>query len=173
MEKHRVQVGASPKAPKGQGLFAKEKLAVGTVIPAKGPWFHGIAETQKWFGSVSPAATRDMLVDRVVQVSIAGGQGSNIYKVLTGPVGYANHFRCIDRRPNCRLEWRGEGKGLGEHSLVMRVAAEVKAGKELLLDFSTSHSVGRKRAPGPKGGKLRGIKRTRGAGKATAKSAAI
>ena len=173
MEKHRVQVGASPNAPKGQGLFAKEKLAVGTVIPAKGPWFHGIAETQKWLGSVSPAATRDMLVDRVVQVSIAGGQGSNIYKVLTGPVGYANHFRCIDRRPNCRLEWRGEGKGLGEHSLMMRVAAEVKAGKELLLDFGTSHSVGRKRAPGPKGGKLRGIKRARGAGKSAAKGAAV
>ena len=26
MEKHGVQVGASPKAPKGQGLFAKRQL---------------------------------------------------------------------------------------------------------------------------------------------------
>ena len=173
MEKHRVQVGASPNAAKGQGLFAKEKLIVGIVIPAKGPWFHTITETRKWLGSVTPAATRDMLVDRVVQVSAAEDPNSNIYKVLTGPVGYANHFRGIDWRPNCRLEWRGEGKGLGEHSLVMRVTVEVKTGKELLLDFGTSHSVGRKRAPGPKGGELRGIKRPRGAAKSAATGIAV
>ena len=123
-------------------------------------------------GTVAPVATREMLVDRVVQVSIAEGQSENIYKVLTGPVGYANHFRGIDRRPNCRLVWRGEGKGLGEHSLAIRVSAEVKTGKELLLDFGKSHSVGRKRAPGPKGGKLRGVKRMRVAGKPVAKGAA-
>ena len=93
--------------------------------------------------------------------------------MLTGPMGYANHFRGIDRRPNCSLEWRGEGKGLGEHSLVMRVTVDVKAGKELLLDFGTSHSIGRKRAPGPKGGKLRGIKRARGAGNSEPKAAAV
>ena len=173
MEKHRVQVGASPNAAKGQGLFAKEKLIVGIVIPAKGPWFHTITETRQWLGSVTPAATRDMLVDRVVQVQVAAAEGSksNIYKVLIGPVGYANHFRGIDRRPNCRLEWRGEGKGLGEHSLVMRVTVEVKTGKELLLDFGTSHSVGRKRPPGPKGGKLQlrsAFKRQKGAAKSTA-----
>ena len=114
-----------------------------------------------------------MLVDRVVQVSAAEVPNSNIHKVLTGPVGYANHFRGIDRRPNCRLEWRGEGKGLGEHSLVMRVTVEVNTGKELLLDFGTSHAVGRKRAPGPKGGRLRGNKRQRGAAKSAAKGGAV
>ena len=126
MEKHRVQVGASPNAAKGQGLFAKEKLIVGTVIPAKGPWFHTTTERRKWVGSVTAAATRD-----------------------------------------------GEGKGLGEHSLVMRVTVEVKTGKELLPDLGTSHPVGRKRAPGPKGGKLRGIKRPRGAAKSAATGVAV
>ena len=96
-----------------------------------------------------------MLLERVVQVPVAAGSRMNaeaehLYKALTGPIGFANHFRGLDRRANCRLEWRGEGKGLGEHSLVLVVATEVKAGKELLLDYGTSHAVGRKRMPGPK-----------------------
>ena len=91
-----------------------------------------------------------MLLERVVQVPVAAGSRMNaeaehLYKALTGPIGFANHFRGLDRRANCRLEWRGEGKGLGEHSLVLVVATEVKAGKELLLDYGTSHAVGRKR----------------------------
>ena len=69
---------------------------------------------------------------------------------MTGPVGFANHFRPVDRRANCRLEWRGGGKGLGEHSLALVVVVDVKAEKELLLDFGTSHAGGRKRPPGPK-----------------------
>ena len=56
---------------------------------------------------------------------------------------------------------------------MIRVTVDVKVGKELLLDFGTSHAVGRKRAPGPKGGKLRASKRPRGAGKAKAKEAAV
>ena len=139
------------------------------MIPAKGSWFHTITELQKWMESVNPAATREMLLDRVVQVSVAEDHNSSIYKVLTGPVGYTNHFRGVERRPNCCLEWRGEGKGLGEHSLIMRVSTEVKVGKELLLDFGTSHSVGRKRMSGPRREKQRNIKRARGAGKAAPK----
>ena len=74
----------------------------------------------------------------------------------------------------CRLEWRGEGKGLGEHSLVMRVTVDVHTNKELLLDFGTSHAVGRKRPPGPKGGRARGcFKRQRGAAKSTAKGVTV
>ena len=120
-------------------------------------------------GAVTPATTRDMLVDRVVQVPVESAENASVYNVLTGPVGYVNHFRGVDRRPNCRMEWRGEGKGLGEHSLVLRLMTEVKTGKELVMDFGTSHAVGRKRAPGPKGGKLRGIKRARGVGGAESK----
>ena len=50
---------------------------------------------------------------------------------------------------------------MGEHSLVLVVATEVKAGKELLLDYGTSHAVGRKRMPGPKIDKKSKTKRLR------------
>ena len=70
--------------------------------------------------------------------------------MVTCPVGYANHYRGVDRRPSCQLEWRGEGKALGEHSLVLVTTAEVKQGRELLYDYGASHAIGRKRFPGPK-----------------------
>ena len=97
-----------------------------------------------------------MLLDRVVRIPAAqdlrqgAEQEEDIFKVVTCPVGYANHYRHIGRRPNCQLEWRGEGKALGEHSLVLVTTVEVKQGKELLYDYGVSHAVGRKLRSGPK-----------------------
>ena len=143
------------------------------MFPAKGPWLRSMAELQLWLGALASGSTSAMLLDRVVQVPAAetlreSAEEENVYKVLTGPIGFANHFRGLDRRANCRLEWRGEGKGLGEHSLVVVTSMEVKGGKELLLDYGTSHAVGRKRMPGPK--KDRVAKRIRAAKAVVAKT---
>ena len=39
-----------------------------------------------------------------------------LYRVMTGPIGYVKPCKGIDRRPNCKLVWRGQGKGLGQHN---------------------------------------------------------
>ena len=102
-----------------------------------------------------------MLLDRVVKIPVARElrqaaeqeedlPEEDLFKVLTCPLGYASHYRGIDRRANCKLEWRGNDKALGEHSLVLVATAGVKKDKELLYDYGHSHAVGRKRLPGPK-----------------------
>lgn len=129
-----------------------------------------------------------MMAKRVVRLDMAGrpGEGPSgahssakgqdgeegealvpLYKVITNPAGFVNHFTGLNNQPNCQLVWK-EGMPLGEHCLVVKSTKAIKAGKQWLLNYGPLHQCGvkpirkRKRQAGqaPKG-KAKGKKKAK------------
>ena len=131
----------------GHGLFVTKDWPAGTQVPVKGPWFKTLTEVQAFLAPLAPAA-QTMFACRVVRVSVSssgdddtsGGAGAPepLYKVMTCPVGFVNHFTQLSNQPNCALTWVS-GVGLGEHTLTLKTTKIVKAGVQLLLNYGPLH----------------------------------
>ena len=81
----------------------------------------------------------------------------SLYKVITNPVGFINHFTALQTTPNCKLILK-EGMPLGEHCLVVKSTKTIKQGKEWLLNYGPHHQCGervarKRRGAGGAGGK--------------------
>ena len=97
-----------------------------------------------------------MFSNRVVRLDLAPGaadgppaapQGqeqqkpTSLYKVITNPVGFINHFTALQTTPNCKLILK-EGMPLGEHCLVVKSTRAIKEGKQWLLNYGPHHQCG-------------------------------
>ena len=138
----------------GHGLFSARDSPVGKELPVKGPWFHSLQEVHKFLAGLH-VDTAALLSKRVVRVDLAPGadgppaesQGqeqqkpTSLYKVITNPIGFVNHFTGLSTTPNCRLVLK-EGMPLGEHCLILKSTRPIKAGKEWLLNYGPHHQCG-------------------------------
>ena len=147
LSKHAVKVSASQE---GHGLFSARGSPVGKELPAKGPWFNSLEEVHGFLASLH-ADTAAALSKRVVRLDLAPGaadgppaasqgqeQPTSLYKVITNPVGFINHFCGLQTTPNCKLILK-EGMPLGEHCLVVKSTRAIKEGKEWLLNYGPRH----------------------------------
>ena len=97
-----------------------------------------------------------MFSKRVVRLDLAPGaadgppaasQGqeqqkpTSLYKVITNPVGFINHFTALQTTPDCKLILK-EGMPLGEHCLVVKSTRAIKEGKQWLLNYGPHHQCG-------------------------------
>ena len=154
LTKHAVKVSASSEAS-GHGLFSVGDCPAETELPAKGPWFNSFGEVHGFLAGLH-ADTAAMLSKRVVRVDLAPGaadgppaasQGqeqpepTSLYKVITNPVGFINHFTALQTTPNCKLIMK-EGIPLGEHCLVVKSTRAIKGGKQWLLNYGPHHQCG-------------------------------
>ena len=142
--KYSAKVQHSSEAT-GMGLFATKDWPAGTQVPVKGPWFETLLEVQQFLAPLEPNA-QNMFGCRVVRVSVcssdaentSGGLPKSIFKVMTNPVGFVNHFTGLSNQPNCILIWV-VGVGLGDHTLALKTTKVVKAGTQLLLNYGPLH----------------------------------
>ena len=147
-----VKVSLSSEAS-GHGLFSVKDIAVGTELPVKGPWFNTLEEVHRFLEGLH-VDTAEMLSKRVVRLDLAPGaadghpaasQGqeqqkpTSLYKVITNPVGFINHFTALQTTPDCKLILK-EGMPLGEHGLVVKSTRAIKEGKQWL--FTTALTIG-------------------------------
>ena len=159
MTKHGVKVSASSEAS-GHGLYSVGDCPAETELPAKGPWFNSLEEVHGFLAGLH-ADTAAMLSKRVVRLDLepvaangppAASQGQeqegmpqprpiSLYKVITNPVGFINHFTALQTTPNCKLILK-EGMPLGEHCLVVKSTKTIKQGKEWLLNYGPHHQCG-------------------------------
>ena len=136
----------------GHGLFSARDSPVGKELPAKGPWFNSLEEVHGFLASLH-ADTAAALSKRVVRLDLAPGaadgppaasqgqeQPTSLYKVITNPVGFINHFTGLQSKPNCKLILK-EGMPLGEHCLVVKSTRAIREGKEWLLNYGPRHRV--------------------------------
>ena len=65
-------------------------------------------------------------------------QPTSLYKVITNPVGFINHFTGLEAQPNCKLILK-EGMPLGEHCLVVKSTRAIREDKEWLLNYGPLH----------------------------------
>ena len=82
---------------------------------------------------------------------------TSLYKVLTGPVRFINHFTAIQTTPNCKLILK-EGMPLGEHCLVVKSTRAIRKDKQWLLNYGPHHQCGertvrKRKGAGGAGGK--------------------
>ena len=107
----------------GHRLFSVSDTLVGKELPAKGPWFDTVEKVREYVASLH-TDTAKMLSQRVVRLDLApaqaasgqpaSSQGKAIFKVITNPVGFINHFTGLQTTPNCQSLLK-EGMPLGEH----------------------------------------------------------
>ena len=188
LTKHGVKVLLSSEAS-GHGLFAASDILAGKELPAKGPWFNTLEAVHEYLAGLH-ADTAKMLSQRVVRLDLApaqaeaagqpassqgqeaqerGGAIVSLYKVITNPVGFINHFTGLQTTPNCQLLLK-EGVPKGEHCLVVKSTKAIKEGKQWLLNYGPQHQCGeriarkRRGAGGADGTKL---KKKKGAAPAT------
>ena len=169
----------------GHGLFSARDSPVGKELPAKGPWFRSLGEVHDFLDNMH-VDTAFLLSKRVVRVNLVPGadgppaesQGqeqqkpTSLYKVITNPIGFVNHFTGLQTTPNCRLMLK-EGMPLGEHCLILKSTKPIKTGREWLLNYGPHHQCGervtRKRErEGAGGGSGRRKKQQIDTGKASA-----
>ena len=154
MTKHGVKVSLSSEAS-GHGLFSVGDRLAETELPAKGPWFSTLGEVHGFLAGLH-ADTAEMLSNRVVRLDLApaaadgpsaASQGQeqqepkSLYKVVTNPVGFINHFTALQNTPNCKLVLK-EGMPMGEHCLVVKCTKAIKEGKQWLLNYGPNHQCG-------------------------------
>ncbi len=139
-QKHSVKVQLSSDSSV-HGLFAVADLAAETQMPVKGPWFETLKQVQE-FLSPLPDEVRTMLMSRLVRVDLQadkdGEPPRHIFKVITCPVGFVNHFTGLSNQPNCALMWM-DGVAVGEYNFMLKVTKAVKAGEQLLLNYGPLH----------------------------------
>ena len=148
-----AQVQVSSQAS-GFGLFSIADASPGMEIPVKGPWFRSLPELEAFLGR-HHEDTATMMSTRVVRVDLeqdkesqedpASSQGqvvspASVYKLITSPVGFVNHFTRLSNQPNFVLVWK-EGAPLSEHNLVLKCTKPIKQGKEWLLNYGPLHQV--------------------------------
>ena len=66
---------------------------------------------------------------------------TSLYKVITNPVGFINHFTALQTTPNCKLILK-EGIPLGERCLVVKSTRAITGGKQWLLNYGPHHQCG-------------------------------
>ena len=152
LSKHAVKVRESGVRDlrAGHGLFSARDSPVGKELPAKGPWFRSLGEVHDFLDNMH-VDTAFLLSKRVVRVDLAPGaadgppaasqgqeQPTSLYKVITNPVGFINHFTGLEAQPNCKLILK-EGMPLGEHCLVVKSTRAIREGKEWLLNYGPRH----------------------------------
>ena len=152
------------------GLFSVGDIPADTELPAKGPWFNSLEEVHTFLAGLH-ADTAAMFSKCVVRLDLApvateqppaASQGqeprpTSLYKVLTGPVRFINHFTAIQTTPNCKLVLK-EGMPLGEHCLVVKSTRAIKKDKQWLLNYGPHHQCGertvrKRKGAGGAGGK--------------------
>ena len=144
-----MKVSASSEAS-GHGLFSVGDCPAETELPAKGPWFNSLGEVHGFLAGLH-ADIAAMFSKRVVRLDLAPGaadgppaasqgqeQPTSLYKVITNPVGFINHFTGLEAQPNCEMILK-EGMPLGEHCLVVKSTRAIKAGKQWLLNYGPRH----------------------------------
>ena len=133
----------------GHGLFFVGDCPAETELPAKGPWFNSLGEVHGFLAGLH-ADVAAMFSKRVVRLDLAPGaadgppaasQGQEqhkptcLYKVITNPVGFINHFTALQTTPDCKLILK-EGMPLGEHCLVVKSTRAIKEGKQWLFTMA-------------------------------------
>ena len=153
MTKHALKVMVSGPAS-GNGLFSAQDIPACKELPVKGPWFDSTEEVNNFLASLH-AETAASYSKRVVRVDLApeadgppaASQGQeqqksrSLYKVITNPIGFVNHFTGLSTQPNCKLVWK-EGVPLGEHCLILKSTKPIKTGREWLLNYGPHHQCG-------------------------------
>ena len=149
LTKHNLKVALSSEAS-GHGLFSVSDALVGKELPVKGPWFTTLEAVHEYLAKLH-ADTAKMLSLRVIRLDMApapalsqGQQEKNtpcLYKVITNPVGFINHFTALQTTPNCQLVLK-EGMPMGEHCLVVKSTKGITAGKQWVLNYGPHHQCG-------------------------------
>ena len=73
-----------------------------------------------------------------------------MFKAITNPVGFINHFTGLQTTPNCQLLLK-EGVPLGEHCLVVKCTKSIKGGNQWLLKYGPQHQGGERVAHNRRG----------------------
>ena len=111
LSKHEVMISASSEIS-GMGLFAACDFKTGRELPAKGPWFNSLEAVDAFLATLH-TDTAAMFSQRVVRLDLApeaakepaaASQGQkSLYKIITSPVGFINHYTALQSTPNCQL----------------------------------------------------------------------
>lgn len=141
--KHHLAVKGAGPIEAGNGLFAHAPITRGLEIPVKGPWFNTEGACKRWLEGITDEATREMYLSRVIRVSLGDDDKGhkNLFKVMTSPIGFVNHFTNLGNLPNCALIWK-EGMPLGQHNLVLQTTRPITENRQLLLNYGPLHRCG-------------------------------
>jgi hypothetical protein len=71
------------------------------------------------------------------------------YCVMTGLAGYINAYKGIIQRPNAQLVFNAD-RPLGQHSLQVRLVADLVADREILIAYGARHLVKERKPTGRK-----------------------
>ena len=96
--------------------------------------------------------TAQAMSRKIVEVHFsAPPEGSKVthYCVMTGLAGYINGYTGIIQRPNAQLVFNVE-RPLGQHSLQVRLVADLAADREILIAYGARHLLRERKQPGPK-----------------------
>ena len=129
-------------------MFATKLVEVGTRLPVKGPWFESVAEVNEYLAK-QHVDNATMMSTRVVRLDLVPGPQdkdcSQLFKAITCPVGFVNHFKNLAEKPNCQLRLL-EGAPLGEHNLVLEATKPIKEGNEWLMKYGPLHPCGERKS---------------------------
>ena len=152
MTKHRVKVTKS-SGPEGvgNGAFTTSDMSVGTTLLAKGIWYTDMDQLNAWLNQQHPL-TGQAMSRNIVEVHFSTPpEGNNItyFFVMTDLAGYASAYPGIIQRPNAQLVFNPD-RPLGQHSLQVRLVADLQADREILTAYGSRHGLKDKKRPGPK-----------------------
>jgi len=166
MTKHRVKIMKS-SGPEGvgNGVFTTSDMSVGTTLLVKGIWFTDMDQVNALLNQQHPL-TGQAMSRNIIEVHFStppDGNSVTYYFVMTGLAGYVNAYTGIIQRPNAQLVFNLD-RPLGQHSLQVRLVADLQADRETLMSYGARHGLKDKKPPGPKLKKVK--KRSSGVGEA-------
>ena len=152
MTKHSLKIMKStgPEGS-GNGLFTESDMSAGTSLLVKGMWFKGTEQLNEWLGQQHPL-TAQAMSRKIVEVHFSAppeGRKDSRYFIMTGLAGYVNGYTGILQRPNAQLVFNAD-RPLGQHSLQIRLVADLVPDREILIAYGARHLLKEKRRPGPR-----------------------
>ena len=138
--------------PEGVGncVFTTSDTSTGATLLVKGMWFTDMDQVNAWLNQQHPLTGQAMSRNIVELHFSTPPEGNNItyYFVMTGLAGYVNAYPGIIQRPNAQLAFNPD-RPLGQHSLQVRLVADLQAVRESLIAYGARHGLKDKSAPGP------------------------
>ena len=118
----------------GVGLYATQTMKKGVDVPAKGPVFNSTQEAAAFAAKLPGARWNEKVVKLEHKLD------TTRYKVLTGIVGFVNHFEGRSEAANCVLI-PDPCRGWDENLIVLRTLRQVRKGQELLISYGQEFNV--------------------------------
>ena len=138
MERYHVSVIRVTDDPEvGLGLYAADTLKKDDFIPAKGPYFQNFKDATTFAQSLPEAR----LMEKILIIPFTRGDpdthelgAHESFKIITGVVGFANHWEGRAPGPNAELVFQS-GHGFDEYAVGLRMIKQVRKNQEVLYSY--------------------------------------